>query len=82
MYGRHPDPEHQANFIECVKTRQRPNADIAKAHAACVMTHLGTIAHRTGNQKLRFDPKTERFINNADANALIKRVYRKPYEPV
>ena len=80
MYGRFPDDEHQQNFIECVKTRECPNADVEIAHTACCLTHLGNIAHRTGNRKLRFDPKTERFIDNEEANALLKRAYREKYE--
>lgn len=81
MYGKPPDGDHQANFLECVKTRQRPNADIETAHPACVVAHLGNIAYRVGNRKLRFDAKTERFIDDAEANKLIKRDYRKGYEP-
>ena len=35
--------------------------------------HMGNIAHRVGNQKLRFDAETEQFIDNAAANRLVKR---------
>jgi len=80
MYGRPPDAEHLQNFLECVKSRKRPNADIEIIHPGCTMVHLGNIAHRLGNQKLRFDPKTERFIGNNEANKLLKRKYRKKYE--
>jgi len=80
MYGRVPDAEHLQNFIECVKSRRRPNADIEVIHTACTMVHMGNIAHRVGNQKLRFDLKAERFIDNAEANNLVKREYRKKYE--
>ncbi|NIO40129.1 MAG: gfo/Idh/MocA family oxidoreductase, partial [Burkholderiales bacterium] len=44
------------------------------------LVYLGNIAHRVGNQKLRFDSKTERFIDNPAANKLVKRTYRKKYE--
>ena len=79
MYGRFPDEEHQQNFLDCVKSRKRPNADIAVAHAGCTLAHLGNIAHRVGNQKLRFDPETQRFPDSDDANALLKRTYREKY---
>jgi predicted dehydrogenase len=80
MYGRPPDLNHEKNFIECVKNRKRPNADIEILHKSVGLVHLGNIAHRVGNQKLWFDPKTERFIDNAEANKLVKREYRKEYE--
>jgi hypothetical protein len=44
------------------------------------MVHMANIAHRVGNRKLRFDSKTERFIDSDEANSLIKRHYRKKYE--
>jgi len=80
MYGRVPDYEHWQNFIDCVKTRKTPNADIEKLHPSCTTVHMGNIAYRVGNKKLWFDAKTERFIKNDDANRLIKRSYRKKYK--
>lgn len=80
MYGRPPDAKHQQNFIECIKSRKPPNADIEILHNSCALVHLGNIAHRVGNLKLRFDPTRERFIDNAEANKLVKRKYHKKYE--
>ncbi len=80
MYGRPPDLYHINNFIECIKSRKLPYADIEILHHSCTLVHLGNIAHRVGNQKLWFDPKTERFIDNDEANKLVKRKYRKKYE--
>jgi len=80
MYGRFPDAPHQQNFIECVKSRKLPNADVEILHNSCALVHLGNIAHRVGNCKLRFDPKTEQFINDTEANKLVKRKYRRKYE--
>ena len=80
MYGRPPDALHQRNFIECIKSRKLPNADVEILHKSCALVYLGNIAHRVGNQKLRFDPRTERFIDNPAANKLVKRTYRKKYE--
>ena len=41
--------------------------------------HMGNIAHRVGNQKLRYDAGTEQFINNEPANRLVKRQNMNPY---
>ena len=80
MYGRFPDEPHQKNFVDSVKTRKRPNADIETLHPSCSMLHLANIAHRVGNSTLKYDSKAERFIGNEDANGLIKRDYRKKYQ--
>lgn len=69
-YGRPCDDEHYANFVECLKTRKRPNADIETLHPSVCMLHLANIAHRVGNQKLRFDAATEQ-CDSADANELV-----------
>ena len=80
MYGRFPDAPHQKNFVECVKSRKRPNADVEVLHPSCSMLHLANIAHRVGNQTLKYDAKAEKFIDHAQANQLVKRDYRKKYE--
>ena len=36
--------------------------------------------HRVGNRKLNFDAEKERFVDDREANRLLKRRYRKPYE--
>jgi hypothetical protein len=80
MYGRFPDAPHQQNFIECVKTRKLPNADVEILHDSCSLVHLGNIAHRVGNRSLRFDAATEQFVGDAEANKLVKRKGRGKYE--
>jgi hypothetical protein len=79
MYGRFPDAEHRKNFLECVKSRKRPNADVEILHQGCTLVHMGNIAHRVGNQKLWFDSKGEQFIDNAAANKLVRRRGRGKY---
>jgi predicted dehydrogenase len=78
-YGRFPDREHKQNFIECLRTRQRPNADVLEGHRSALWTHYANISYRLGAQKIAIDPQTERIIDNPDALALFKRSYRKPW---
>jgi predicted dehydrogenase len=77
---RHSEIErpHLRNFIECVKNRKRPNADIEEGHKSTRLCHLGNVAYRLG-RTLRFDPQTESIIGNRKANRLLRRSYRKPY---
>lgn len=70
------DPElHQRNFIESVRSRQPPNADIAIGHMTAVHCHLANIVARTGHN-LRFDQESETVLADAEANAYVKRAYR------
>lgn len=77
MYGRPADDPHYVNFLECVKSRQKPNADINTAHVACAMIHMANIAHRVGNTGLVYDAASGQFTNNNAANDLIKRTYHQ-----
>lgn len=77
--GRFPNEEHIDNFLNCIRTRKRPNADIEEGHHSACLIHLGNISYRLGGRKLQFDPKTETVVNDSEANRLLKRVYREPY---
>jgi hypothetical protein len=70
--------KHMANFIECVRTRARPSADIEEGHYSTLLAHYGNLAYRVG-RRLRIDPNTEGFVDDREANALVKRRYRAPW---
>jgi len=78
-YGRQGDKEHQDNFIDCVRTRKKPNADVEIGHYSVLPCHIANISYRLGNQKLDFDAESESFTNSDRANKLMKRQYRKPW---
>ncbi len=83
--GRFPDQWHLPNFIDCVRSRQPPNADIEQAHLSACLVHLGAIALRAGGRQVDFDPVGERFSHPDDANRFLKPAYRPGYampEPV
>lgn len=71
---------HYANFIEAVRSRDKStlNGPVETAHFSSALSHLGNISFRVG-RLLEFDPKTERFINDDEANALLTRDYREPF---
>lgn len=79
-YGRQGDVPHIDNFIQCVKTGARPNADVEHGHHSVLLCHLANIAWRCGNRKLQFDGKTETFPNEPEANRWLRRAsYRAPW---
>ncbi len=71
---------HFTNFIDCVRSRrwQDLNADILEGHLSTSLSHLGNIAARL-QRTLRFNPKTETFINDPEADTYLTKVYRAPY---
>ncbi len=72
---------HFANFIEAVRKQDKSilNAPVETAHLSSGLAHLGNIAYQT-ERVLTFDPKEEKFINDAEANKMLTRDYRKGYE--
>ena len=69
---------HHGDFIECIRSRRDPVAVVEQGHSATVLTIIGDIASRTG-RKLTWDWKTERFVNDADANRFLSRPMRSPW---
>jgi len=76
--GSELDRPHIANFIECVKSRARPNADIEEGHRSATMCHLGNIATRL-RRSLRWDAEKEICTGDAEATRWLSRPYRKPW---
>jgi predicted dehydrogenase len=79
MHGRFPDKEHFQNFIECLRSRKTPNADIVEGHLSTLLVHYAMISCRVGAEKLTINPKTEQIVGNARAMELFTRDYRKPW---
>jgi predicted dehydrogenase len=71
---------HYANFIKAVRSRKTSdqNGPVETAHLASGLAHLGNISYRLGRQ-LTFDPTTEKFVSDAEANAMLTRKYRAPF---
>src|ERR1044071_3967892 len=70
---------HSRNFLDCIKTRAKCNADILTGHISTSATLLGNIAHKT-RSLLEWDAKAERFTNNPAANRFLSYQYRAPYK--
>ncbi|MCZ6772478.1 MAG: Gfo/Idh/MocA family oxidoreductase [Proteobacteria bacterium] len=71
--------DHMGNFIDCVKTRKTPICPVGVGHRSASISHLGVIAVRLG-RKLSWDPAKERFVGDAEANNMVSRPMRKPYD--
>ncbi len=73
------DP-HVANFLAAVKSRDHRdlNCDIVEGHLSAALCHLANISYRT-KRKLHFDPRTETFVNDPEADKYLSRPYRPPF---
>jgi len=78
--GGNVDGPHIRNFLDCMRSRQKPAADLATVgHPSSLLCHLGNAACRAG-RTLRFDPVAGNFVNDKDASQYLTRPeYRKPW---
>ncbi|KPM46644.1 Gfo/Idh/MocA family protein [Jiulongibacter sediminis] len=71
-------PGHQQNFIDCVKTRQQPESNLAYAKEMTKPMHLGLISWKLG-RPLAWNYKKNEFKGDIEANNLLFRPYRDGY---
>jgi len=83
--GRSPSDEpmdlHKRNFVECIKSRKLPTADVEQGHLVATACHLANMSLRLG-RPLRWDPAKEDIIGDKEASAHLVRPYRKPWDEV
>jgi len=70
---------HARNFLDSIKSRQRPNADVEDGHQVSVACHLANLSFRLG-RKVRWDPEKEEIIGDREASTHLVRPYRKPWD--
>ena len=71
--------EQHGNWLDCIRTRQQPISPVEVGHrscSACLVHHVVMKLKR----KLYWDPMNERFINDDEANSMLNRTHRWPYE--
>lgn len=70
--------DHTRNFLDCMKTRDRPRADVEIGHRSTSMALLANIAIAT-QSTIHWDPDREQITNIPEANDLLHYEYRKPW---
>lgn len=71
-------PEQHKNWLDCIRSRKQPVAPIEIAHRSCSVCLLSHISMKLP-RKLYWNPNTERFINDDEANNMLSRAQRFPY---
>ncbi len=70
---------HMQNWLDCIRSRELPVADVEIGHRSVSVCHLANITRAVG-RPLRWDPKREQFADDDAANALVDRHRREGFE--
>jgi hypothetical protein len=71
--------DHVRNFLDCIKSRKQPLADVESGHRVATVCHLANISLRVG-RKIRWDAGTEEIIGDPEAAKMLVRPYRAPWD--
>ena len=70
---------HTRNFLDCVKSRNQPLSDLQSGHEVAAACHLSNLSLRLG-RKLTWDADKEEVVGDQEANAMLVRPYRAPWD--
>jgi predicted dehydrogenase len=69
---------HVRNFLDCVKSREKPRSDVEEGHYSTTVAHLGNISLHTG-RRIYWDAEQEAIVGDEEASRLLRREYRPPW---
>ena len=72
---------HMGNFFDCVEARKQPISDVVSQHRSVSTCHLGNISMHM-RRPLKWQPDEERFVDDEQANAMLRRPQRSGFEVV
>lgn len=70
--------EQHGNWLDCIKSRKQPISPVEEGHRACSVCLISHIAMKVPGI-LKWDPESEKFIDNDPANSMLRRPQRSPY---
>jgi predicted dehydrogenase len=70
--------DHHQNFLDCIRSRAEAITPARIAHRSIMVGHLGLIAMKLG-RKVQWDPATEQFVNDPEADRMLARPMRSPW---
>jgi predicted dehydrogenase len=77
--GSSTQTHHLIHFFRCLREGESPISDVESQHRSASACHLANIALRLG-RKLTWDATREQFPDDSQANAMLRRSQRAPYE--
>lgn len=72
------NPSHRRDFLDSVKSREKPRSDVEIGHRSTSTAILGNVAFRTG-RTIEWDAEEERVVDDPEANNLVTADYRDPW---
>ena len=70
---------HMQNWLDCIRSRSRPVADVEIGHRSVTVCHLANITRAVG-RPLTWDPQHEQFLGDEQANTYLDRPRREGFE--
>jgi predicted dehydrogenase len=70
--------DHHENWLDCIRSRERPICDVEIGYRSVTVCHLGNIALKLGRE-LNWDPAKEEFVGDDQANLLVSKPKRSPW---
>ena len=72
-------PGHHRNWLDCIRSRKRPVADVEIGARSVAIVILGNIAY-WNHRRLRWDPAKWEFVDDAEAMKWLDRERRDPWK--
>jgi predicted dehydrogenase len=76
--SQNPVQRHRQNWLDAIRTRERPVMDVETGYRVIALAILGNIAYQLGRE-LTWDPRAERFAGDDEANRFLSQPYRAPW---
>ncbi len=70
--------DHKTNFLDCIRSREKPICDVEIGHRSATVCHLGNMVIDLG-RPLAWNPQKEEFEGDSEANELRLKTYRSPW---
>jgi predicted dehydrogenase len=70
---------HVQDFLNCMRSRERPRSDVEIGHNSMIACHLGNIAFRLGRH-VKWDVEGEKMMGDEEAQKHVSRPYRAPWK--
>lgn len=72
---------HMRNWVDCIRSGEKPVADVEIGHRTNTVCMLANLAYQL-ERPLKWDPKTETFADDKEANSLISQKDREPWDKI
>jgi len=73
---------NERDFVECIRTRNKPFCDLEGGHRTAVICNLGNMSLRLGGRAIQWDPDKEVVVSDKEAQAMCSQRYRAPWDGV